>query len=70
MNQATASGLAVSTGGNPVAGTFNWNSDPPNSNSWGPGNDPDLHAHHAAGGEHHLHRDLGRASGRYGRQRR
>ena len=38
MDQATASGLVVSTAGNPVTGTFNWNSDPPNSNSWGPGN--------------------------------
>jgi hypothetical protein len=43
MNQGTAlsvpSGMVVSTGGNPVPGTFMWNSNPYGSNppGWGPG---------------------------------
>jgi hypothetical protein len=39
MNQDTASGMTVSTGGNPVTGTFLWNSNPYGSNppGWGPG---------------------------------
>ncbi|MGC2326019.1 MAG: Ig-like domain-containing protein, partial [Candidatus Sulfotelmatobacter sp.] len=36
MNQNTQSGLTVSTGGNPVTGTYSWNS-APNCCSWGPG---------------------------------
>jgi len=31
-------GMTVSTGGNPVAGTFSWNSYPYGSPYWGPGN--------------------------------
>ena len=38
MEQGTASGMTVSTGGNPVAGTFSWNSYPYGSPYWGPGN--------------------------------
>jgi hypothetical protein len=38
MEQDTASGMTVSTGGNPVAGTFTWNSNPYGSGGWGPGN--------------------------------
>jgi LEA14-like dessication related protein len=37
MNQSTVSGVTVSNAGNSVAGSFIWNSDPPTSNSWGPG---------------------------------
>ncbi len=37
MDQSTSSGLTVSTGGNPVAGTISWNG-PVNCCSWGPGN--------------------------------
>ncbi|MGH9605831.1 MAG: Ig-like domain-containing protein [Terracidiphilus sp.] len=38
MNQNTASGLTVSTGGNPVAGTYSWNSYPDcGSCGYGPG---------------------------------
>jgi hypothetical protein len=39
MDQNTASGMTVSTGGNPVAGTFLWNSNPYGNNppGWGPG---------------------------------
>lgn len=38
MNQNTESGMVVSTGGNPVAGTWSWNSYPYGSPYWGPGN--------------------------------
>jgi hypothetical protein len=37
MDQTTQSGLIVSTGGNPVAGTYSWNSNPYGSGGWGPG---------------------------------
>ena len=37
MNQDTASGMTVSSGGNPVAGTFTWNSSINGSPAWGPG---------------------------------
>ncbi len=36
MDQATQAGITVSTGGNPVAGTYTWNA-PINCCSWGPG---------------------------------
>jgi hypothetical protein len=36
MNQWTQTGLTVSTGGNPIAGTYSWNSDA-TCCSWGPG---------------------------------
>ena len=36
MNQETQTGLVVSTGGNPVPGTWSWNA-PVNCCSWGPG---------------------------------
>jgi hypothetical protein len=36
MDQATQAGITVSTGGNPVAGTYTWNA-PVNCCSWGPG---------------------------------
>jgi hypothetical protein len=36
MDQNTQSGITVSTGGNPVAGTYSWNA-PVNCCSWGPG---------------------------------
>jgi hypothetical protein len=40
MNQGTDTGVTVTTGGNPVAGTFMWNSNPYGTNppGWGPGN--------------------------------
>jgi hypothetical protein len=39
MNQGTDTGVTVTTGGNPVAGTFMWNSNPYGTNppGWGPG---------------------------------
>jgi methionine-rich copper-binding protein CopC len=37
MNQSTQTGLTVSTGGNPVAGTWNWNSYAYGNPYWGPG---------------------------------
>jgi len=37
MDQNTASGLVVATGGNPVPGTWTWNSYPYGSPYWGPG---------------------------------
>ncbi len=37
MNQSTQTGLVVSTGGNPVPGTWSWNSYPYGSPYWGPG---------------------------------
>jgi hypothetical protein len=37
MNQATQTGMTVTTGGNPVAGTWSWNSYPYGSPYWGPG---------------------------------
>jgi hypothetical protein len=38
MNQSTQTGLDVSTGGNPVAGTWSWNSNPYGQGpGWGPG---------------------------------
>ena len=37
MDQATSSGMVVSTGGSPVAGTYSWNSYPYGSACWGPG---------------------------------
>ncbi|MGB6744794.1 MAG: Ig-like domain-containing protein [Terracidiphilus sp.] len=36
MDQSTQAGITVSTGGNPVAGTYSWNA-PINCCSWGPG---------------------------------
>jgi hypothetical protein len=38
MNQATESGVTVTTGGNPVPGTISWNSYPYGNPYWGPGN--------------------------------
>jgi len=40
MNQGTGTGVTITTGGNPVAGTFMWNSNPYGNNpaGWGPGN--------------------------------
>jgi len=39
MNQGTDTGMTVTTGGNPVAGAFLWNSNPYGSSpGWGPGN--------------------------------
>ena len=43
MNQSTQTGLTVSTGGNPIAGTYSWNSDA-SCCSWGPGTHGHLHA--------------------------
>ena len=37
MNQETQTGLTVSTGGSPVAGTYSWNSYPYGNPYWGPG---------------------------------
>ena len=38
MDEATQTGMTVSTGGNPVAGTYSWNNYPYGSPYWGPGN--------------------------------
>jgi len=37
MNQQTEAGMTVTTSGNPVAGTFSWNSNPYGSGGWRPG---------------------------------